>query len=60
MEFCTPVGYTTDNMQPRNVPTLAVVISIAAEFRRQYLLLLNGLQDLWTQQVTSSRHTSTC
>ena len=39
--------------------TLAVVTSIAAEFRRQYLLLLNGLQDLccppiWTQQVMSS------
>lgn len=60
MEFCTPVGYTTDSMQPLNVLTLAVVISIAAKFRRQYLLLLNGLQDLWTQQVTSSLHTSIC
>lgn len=57
MEFCTPVGYTTDNMQPWNVLTLAVVISIAAEFRRQYRLFLNGLQDLWTQQVMSSHST---
>ena len=60
MEFCTSVGYIIDNMQPWNVLTLAVVISTAAEFRRQYLLLLSGLQDLWTQQVTSSLHTSTC
>ena len=57
--FFTPFGYTTDNMQPWNVFKLAVVISIAAKFKRQYHLLLSNLQHLccplvWTQQVRSS------